>query len=221
MSDNPFDPRSLDELPSEIAIFPLSGATLLPGTQLPLNIFEPRYLNMVLDALAGSRMLAMVQPDPGHPESNPPVVYPVGCVGRIIAFNETGDGRLLISLQGVCRFRIAEELSTRRGYRRVRPAFEPYGDDLTGDPAFALDRDELRDAMAAYLDSNSIRIDWDALEKMPDASMVDFLCMHLPLASEEKQALVEAVDAQERVQRLMAVTQMSMSGGAEGQPTRH
>lgn len=221
MSDNPFDPRNLDELPSEIAIFPLGGATLLPGTQLPLNIFEPRYLNMVLDALAGSRMIAMVQPDPRHPESDPTKTYDVGCAGRIVAFNETGDGRILLSLQGVCRLRIAEELDPRRGYRRVRPDFEPFAADLREDPGFELDRDALREAMTDYLEGNGIRIDWDALEKMPDAQMVDFLSMHLPLAPEEKQALVEAMDAGDRVQRLMALTQMAVPGSVDTEPTRH
>jgi len=221
MRDNPFDPTSLDELPEAIAIFPLSRATLLPGTQLPLNIFEPRYLNMVLDALAGARLIGMVQPDPRHAGGEPVATYPVGCAGRIVAFNETGDGRLLISLQGVCRFRIVEELAVVRGYRRVRPSFAPFAADLRVEEGFELDRAALRESMGRYLDGNGIRVDWEALEKMSDARMVDFLAMHLPLSPEEKQALVEAPDAAARARSLMAVTRMAAVADSGAGATRH
>ncbi len=221
MSDNPFDPRTPGELPEILAIFPLPGATLLPGTQLPLNIFEPRYLNMVLDALGSGRMIGMVQPDPRRAGGEPVATYPVGCAGRIVAFNETGDGRILISLQGVCRFRLGEELPLQRGYRRVRPAWAPFAADLQACEDVSLDRDAFRAALTGYLDAHGIRVDWDALEKMADARMVDFLSMHLPLAPEEKQLLLEAPDAVRRARDLMAVTEMAARQGAGEGGTRH
>lgn len=221
MSENPFDPRSLDELPAELSIFPLAGATLLPGTQLPLNIFEPRYLNMVLDALGEHRLVGMIQPDPARQGPEPVMIYGVGCAGRIVAFNETADGRLLISLQGVCRFRVREELPLRRGYRRVRPDFESFAVDLRPAPAFGLDRGALRDSMSTYLEHKGIRVDWDALEKMSDGQMVDFLSMHLPLSLEDKQALVEATDPPSRAASLMALTRMASAEPPGAGATRH
>jgi len=209
MSDNPFDCRHVEDLPSTLAIFPLPGATLLPGTELPLNIFEPRYLNMVLDALGGQRLIGMLQPDPGVPAAEPVAVYGVGCAGRIVAFNETDDGRLLINLKGVCRFTVGEEQPLLRGYRRVTPDWSSFAADLAGDDAFVLERTEFRDGMDDYLHRNGIRVDWDALEKMSDQRMVDFLAMHLPLSPEEKQALLQAPDSRVRAQTLLAITRMA------------
>lgn len=221
MSDNPFDPDSVDDLPELLAIFPLAGATLLPRTQLPLNVFEPRYINMILDALGAGRLIGMVQPAAATSQVEPMPTYAVGCAGRIVAFNETGDGRLLISLHGVCRFRLGEDLPLHRGYRRVRPNWAPFAADLVPDGGFALDRGEFRGALDGYLDSNGIRVDWDALEKMSDVHMVDFLAMHLPLTPEEKQLLVEAPDTAARARDLMAVTRMAAGGEAQADPVRH
>lgn len=221
MSHNPFEPASVEALPEVLAIFPLAGATLLPRTQLPLNIFEPRYLNMVLDALGAGRMIGMVQPAAATSPAEPVPTYAVGCAGRIVAFNETGDGRLLISLHGVCRFRLGEELALHRGYRRVRPLWMPFAADLAPDGGFALDRTAFRDALDGYLDGNGIRVDWDALAKMSDDHMVDFLAMHLPLTPEEKQLLLEAPDTAARARDLMAVTRMAAGGESDAEPVRH
>lgn len=221
MSDNPFDIASLDALPGVLAIFPLAGATLLPRTQLPLNIFEPRYLNMILDALGAGRLIGMVQPASAVPQAEPVATYGVGCAGRIIAFNETGDGRLLISLQGVCRFRLGDELPLHRGYRRVHPIWAPFAADLACDGAFTLEREAFRGALDAYLDANGIRVDWDALGKMSDEHMVDFLAMHLPLTPEEKQLLLEAPETAARARDLMAVTRMAAGGDAPADRVRH
>ena len=225
MSQNPFDPESPDELPAQLPIFPLTGATLLPGTQLPLNVFEPRYLSMVLDALGDDRYIGMVQPDPSRSEEEPVPTYEVGCAGRIVAFNETPDGRLLISLQGVCRFRLSSELPLLRGYRRVEADWEPFGRDLVADARFQLDRESMREALSQYLEINGIRVDWDALDKMPDNRVVDFLSMHLPLEPEEKQALLEAPDTGTRATTLVTAAQMAVrtnrEGGVEGGSTRH
>ena len=221
MSDNPFEPGSVDALPELLAIFPLAGATLLPRTQLPLNIFEPRYINMILDALGAGRLIGMVQPAAAAAPVEPVPTYAIGCAGRIVAFNETGDGRLLISLQGVCRFRLGEELPLHRGYRRVRPIWTPFAADLAAPGGFVLDRGEFRGALDGYLDSNGIRVDWDALEKMSDEHMVDFLAMHLPLTPEEKQLLVEAPDTAARARDLMAVTRMAAGGEGPADCVRH
>jgi len=221
MSDNPFEIGSLGALPEVLAIFPLAGATLLPRTQLPLNIFEPRYLNMILDALGTGRMIGMVQPATPDSQAEPVPTCAVGCAGRIVAFNETGDGRLLISLQGVCRFRLGDELPLHRGYRRVRPVWAPFAADLAGDGVFALDRAAFRGALDGYLDGNGIRVDWDALEKMSDDHMVDFLAMHLPLTPQEKQLLLEAPDTAARARDLMAVTRMAAGGDARTDHVRH
>ena len=209
MSDNPFDVKRVEDLPTTLPIFPLPGATLLPGTELPLNIFEPRYLNMVLDAIGGQRLIGMLQPDPAAPAVEPVGVYGVGCAGRIVAFNETDDGRLLINLKGVCRFAVGDELPLLRGYRRVTPDWSAFAADLALDDAFTLERDAFRTGMDDYLHRNGIRVDWDALEEMSDQRMVDFLAMHLPLAPEEKQALLQAPDSGARAETLLAVTRMA------------
>ncbi len=219
MSENPFDPVTVAQLPERLAIFPLAGATLLPRTQLPLNIFEPRYLNMVLDALGAQRMIGMVQPDPRRPGEEPEATYRVGCAGRIVAFNETGDGRLLINLQGVCRFGLGEELPLHRGYRRVLPQWDAFASDLATPEEPELDRASFRDSLAAYLDGHGLRVDWDSLQSLPAARMVDFLAMHLPLAPEEKQALLEAPGPGQRARDLVTVTTMAVRPPPGG--TRH
>jgi Lon protease-like protein len=221
MSENPFDPQSLDELPRRVPVFPLTGATLLPGTQLPLNIFEPRYLNMVLDTMSGDRLIGMLQPDPTRPDEEPVATYPVGCAGRIVAFNETPDGRLLISLQGVCRFRVAAELPVQRGYRRVQADWQPFAVDLTPELAFSLDREAMRASLRGYLRARGIRVDWEALTKMHDYQVVDFLSMNLPFEPEEKQALLTAMSTGERAAALMTVAEMAASTDLDAGETRH
>jgi Lon protease-like protein len=221
MSDDPFDPRGVDDLPGELAIFPLAGATLLPGTQLPLNIFEPRYLNMVLDALGGARLIGMIQPDPRHGDGEPVTTYRVGCAGRIIAFSETGDGRLLVTLKGVCRFRPGEELPLSRGYRRVRADFAAFASDLDARPDFSLDRQAFRESLAPYLEAGGLRVDWEGLEKLSDEGLVDFLSTQLPLSPEDKQLLVEASDVESRAQALLAVAGMAVSASQAAPATRH
>src|SRR4051812_49374614 len=138
------------QLPTEFPIFPLPGAVLLPGGKLPLNIFEPRYLSMVEDALGEGRMLAMVQPDPARgPTPTGPAVYRVGCLGRISSFSETDDGRFLITLTGVTRYQIVVELEMRRGYRRVRADLSAFAADLEPETD-GIERRALLDALRAY-----------------------------------------------------------------------
>ncbi len=184
-------------LPATIPIFPLSGVLLLPRGRLPLNIFEPRYLAMTKDALGGERLIGMVQPSEpqddnrGGGQMNPPV-YPVGCAGRITAFAETDDGRYLITLTGVSRFRIREELPLLSGYRRVVADWAPFARDRdeTAEPGF--DRGRFARALKGYFAQRQISADWEAIEKAPGEHLLTSIAMLCPFAPNEKQALLEA-----------------------------
>jgi uncharacterized protein len=215
---NPFDP-GFEQLPDTLPIFPLSGVLLLPGGKLPLNVFEPRYLAMVFDALAGHRMIGMVQPlQPGGfagdglatGDGRPPV-HRIGCAGRIVSFNETEDGRLLLALSGVCRFEIVRELDPAQGgYRRVSSVFTPYRADLDhADDAVELDRERLMAALAAFFRSRHLSTDWEAVKQAADANLVASLSMVLPFGPAEKQALLEAADSTARAKLLIAFLEMN------------
>ena len=220
---NPFEP-SFEQLPETLPIFPLSGVLLLPGGKLPLNIFEPRYLAMIFDSLAGHRLVGMVQPmqpggfaGDGMPEPDgKPKVHRVGCAGRITSFSETDDGRLLLALSGVCRFEIGRELELAHGgYRRVSSIFAPYRDDLERpDQPVELDRERLMAALAAFFRSRNLSTDWEAVKKAADHNLVTSLSMVLPFGPAEKQALLEAEDSSARAKLLVAFLEM----GAFGQP---
>src|SRR5579862_9276470 len=140
-----------EDLPTEFAVFPLSGVLLLPRGRLPLNIFEPRYLAMTEDALANGRMFAMIQPDPALPDKpNGPALYRIGCLGRLSSFSETDDGRLLITLIGLTRFSIASEIDMRRGYRRVIGDFSAFRADMNDPADISIDREGLLGALRGY-----------------------------------------------------------------------
>jgi Lon protease-like protein len=220
---NPFEP-SFEQLPETLPIFPLSGVLLLPGGKLPLNIFEPRYLAMVFDALAGSRLIGMVQPmqpggyaGDGLPTSDGrPPVHRIGCAGRIVSFSETDDGRLLLALSGVCRFEIVRELDMAHGYRRVSSVFSSYREDLErAHEPVELDRERLMAALAAFFRGRNLSTDWDAVKKAGDANLVTSLSMVLPFGPAEKQALLEAADTTARAKLLVALLEMA----AFGQPS--
>jgi Lon protease-like protein len=198
---------SLDELPAEIAVFPLSGALLLPGGRLPLNIFEPRYLAMTLDSLGKGRMFGMIQPEPGGPRGETgPGLYRIGCLGRLSSFAETEDGRLLITLTGVIRFRVAEELAMRRGYRRVRPDYAGFEADLDlAEKPTGLDRAALFCALRAFFKARGIEANWEAIEQTSDAMLVLTLAMVCPFEVREKQALLVAATPEERAEMLVAL----------------
>ncbi len=218
-----FHPR-LAELPEEIAVFPLSGALLLPQGRLPLNIFEPRYLAMTLDALANGRMFGMIQPNPRTPHGDTgPGLYRVGCLGRLSSFSETDDGRLLVTLTGLARFRILEELPLDEGgYRRVRADYAPFARDLALDgPDPVMDRDELLAALRPYFRARGIDANWDAIGQMSDATLVTTLSMVCPFDVPEKQALLEAPDCAERARMLVALMRMGAAANApsEGRPS--
>ncbi|WP_439594415.1 LON peptidase substrate-binding domain-containing protein [Falsiroseomonas sp.] len=208
---------AFDALPSEIPIFPLSGALLLPGGRLPLNIFEPRYLAMVEDALAAGRFLGMVQPDPGLPRTElGSQIYRIGCLGRLSSFAETEDGRYLITLTGVIRYRILEEAGLRRGYRRARVEYGDYGPDLVAEgPAPQIDRAALLAALRPYFRARGIEANWEAVENTGDAMLVTTLSMLCPFEVREKQALLEAASVEDRAAMLVALMQMGSHGMAQ------
>ena len=199
------------DLPQVIPVFPLAGAIVLPRGQLPLNIFEPRYLNMVDDAMAGDRIIGMIQPA-GGPKTLP-VLSPVGCAGRITSFAETSDGRYLITLTGVCRFRVSSELPSQAPYRQVRALFQPFEADLTtATDEAGFDRHLFLDALKAYLEHRGLEIDWETAEGAPVEALVNSLAMALPFEAAEKQALLEAAAVEDRARALTALLRIDAAG---------
>jgi Lon protease-like protein len=207
--------RGPEAVPAVIPVFPLLGALLLPRGQMPLNIFEPRYLAMVDDALrSGDRLIGMIQPDPAHPGADPdkPQLFHVGCVGRMTQFAESGDGRYLIQLTGVARFRVAEELSVATPYRQCRVTYQPFADDFTprlGEDA--VDRKALLRALTAFLKANNLKADWEGIENAPNEALVNALAMMSPYEAAEKQAMLEAPDLKTRAEILVAVTEIELA----------
>jgi len=207
--------REPEAVPDVIPVFPLPGALLLPRGQMPLNIFEPRYLAMIDDALrSGDRLIGMIQPDPTRPGADPdkPHLFQVGCVGRMTQFAESGDGRYLIQLTGVARFRIAEELSVTTPYRQCRVTYQPFVDDFT--PRMGedeVDRKALLRALTSFLKSNNLKADWEGIENAPNEALVNTLAMMSPYDAAEKQALLEAPDLKTRAEILVAVTEIELA----------
>lgn len=199
------------DLPQVIPVFPLAGAIVLPRGQLPLNIFEPRYLNMVDDAMAGDRIIGMIQPA-GGPVALPSL-SPVGCAGRITSFAETSDGRYLITLTGVCRFRVLTELPSQAPYRLIRAQFAPFERDLTAvTDESGFDRHQFLDALRLYLEHRGLDIDWDTAEGAPVEALINSLAMALPFEAAEKQALLEALAIDDRARALTALLRIDAAG---------
>ena len=201
------------ELPEVIPVFPLPGALLLPRGQMPLNIFEPRYLQMIDDTLRdGHRLIGMIQPDPHlRGSETKPALFKIGCVGRITQFAESGDGRYLIELTGVSRFRIEEELKVLTPYRQCRVTFAPFADDFVARKGEdAVDRDAVVAALRDFLKANKLKADWDGIENAPNEALVNALAMMSPYGTAEKQALLEAPDLKTRAEILVAVTEIEL-----------
>lgn len=205
------------DLPDEIPLFPLSGALLLPGGNLPLNIFEPRYLAMIDDALAGNRLIGMIQPDlSGTGDAAGPGLCRMGCIGRLTGMQETGDGRYLINLTGICRFSLVREAESRRGYRRGQITVDPQElQPQAGDEA--VDRERLLDTFRRYLKANSMEADWESVERTDDETLVTVLCMMSPYGPAEKQALLEADTLRERAETLVAITEIALARSDAGE----
>ena len=211
--------RGSADLPEVIPVFPLPGALLLPRGQLPLNIFEPRYLAMVDDSFRdGHRLIGMIQPDPAHsgPEDKP-MLFKVGCIGRITQLAETGDGRYLLQLTGVVRFRVVEELHVATLYRQCRITTIPFADDFIARKGEdAVDRKAVLGALTAFLKANKLKTDWQGVESAPNEALVNALAMMSPYGAAEKQALLEAPDLKSRAEILIAVTEMELAKKTAG-----
>lgn len=215
---------TLADFPATLPIFPLSGVLLLPRGQLPLNIFEPRYRNMTQDALAADRLIGMIQPV--APEERPVTpdgriknldgeqlpLYTTGCAGRIGAFEETQDGRFLLSLTGVARFTLGSEIQTTRGYRRFEVNWDSFKDDLTVGDASPLDRTNLLAALRRFFSTQNISVDWTAIEAAEDEALITALSMQAPFGPAEKQALLEANSLTDRCDILTAIAEMAAHG---------
>lgn len=206
------------DLPEVIPVFPLAGALLLPGGNLPLNIFEPRYLAMIDDALSSNRLIGMIQPDlAGRECENGPALCQLGCIGRLTGFQETGDGRYMINLTGVCRFQMVTEVDPKHGYRQVKAHVDPaeFIESGTPDAGQDIDRKLLLTTFRRYLEANNLSTDWDAVEQTDNETLVTALCMMSPYGPAEKQALLEADDIKTRADTLVAITEIELAKNAD------
>ena len=206
--------RSEKDVPAHVPLFPLSGALLLPGGQMPLNIFEPRYLAMIDDAMAADRIVAVIQPQfdvAGETEKEEcPKLCSVGTLGRITSLSETGDGRYIISLNGICRFRMLDEVTAKKAYRQGHIA--PFLHDLTADSGDeSVDRDALLESFRAYLEANDLEADWESVEQASNSTLVNTMSMMAPYGPAEKQALLEAPDLKTRADTLIAITEIALA----------
>ena len=210
--------RKTSDLPETISLFPLTGAILFPHANLPLNIFEPRYLNMIDDAMRGDRLIGMIQPLQSEADAAQPALSKTGCVGRIVSYSETDDGRYLIALKGVCRFELIGELDQTTPYRRANVDYDPYKHDLDP-PSDQADESDLREnlliALRDYLGRNDLKTDWSAVENAPLETLIHALASGSPFSPVEKQLLLEAGDLKDRCAALIALLQVnaSQSGG--------
>ena len=206
--------RGPEDLPPIIPVFPLPGALLLPRGQMPLNIFEPRYLAMVDDALlSGHRLIGMIQPDVTHSRNEvKPVLFQVGCVGRMTQLAESGDGRYILELTGIVRFKVLEEISVSTPYRQCRVDFRPYVDDFIARKGEEdVDRETVLSVLTDFLKANNLKVDWAGIESAPNEALVNALAMMSPYGPPEKQAMLEAQDLKTRAEILIAVTQMDLA----------
>ena len=206
--------RTETDIPGVVPLFPLSGALLLPSGQMPLNIFEPRYLEMIDDVIAGDRVVAIIQPRFDREEKATgeecPALCQVGTLGRITSLSETGDGRYIISLVGICRFRLLEEAAQKTAYRQGRIA--PFLNDLSSDNgADKVNREALLESFRAYLDYNNLEADWESVSQASNTTLVNTMSMMAPYGPAEKQALLEAPDLKTRADTLVAITEIALA----------
>ncbi|MBO67201.1 MAG: peptidase S16 [Acidiferrobacteraceae bacterium] len=215
---SPFTPNIL-ELPNALPIFPLNGAVVLPHGQLPLNIFENRYLNMVSDTLAGNRLIGMIQPIDGE-KDEPLDVYRTGCVGRIASFTETRDGRIQIVLSGICRFDIERELQDINDYRYAEVSWDRFAHDFD-DSEIDYCRDRLLSIVKKYLNLQGLTIEWKLLDNLEFPELIDTLCSILPFLPREKQGLVESLTIQDRCELLAALCEFAVQPASGGEDLTH
>nr|WP_088345631.1 MULTISPECIES: LON peptidase substrate-binding domain-containing protein [Rhodomicrobium] len=217
--------RKPSDLPDLVPVFPLQGCILLPRSTLPLNIFEPRYLEMVDEALAGERIIGIVQPKSSTDDQESPIgkstpLRQTGCAGRLTAYSETDDGRVLITLTGIARFAIVDEKPSQKAFRVCRVSYAPYETDFVrGHGQDAVDWPRLLQVLKTYLTARQLSADWQSIERSPAELLVNTLSMISPYGPEEKQALLEAVDLKERSEVLMALAQMELATPEDGSGT--
>lgn len=204
--------QSVADLPASIPVFPLEGVLLLPRCQLPLNIFEPRYLQMTDDALRGGRIIGLVQPDEqAVANSDKPALLKIGCAGRLTSYTETLDGRTLITLTGITRFRITGELETTTPYRQCTVDWTEFADDLKPEfGAEGVSRERLLDILKQYLDTHGLQADWRTIKLSTNETLVNSLSLISPYGPREKQALLEAKTLEDRNQMLIALTEVAL-----------
>lgn len=205
MDLNPYAPE-FETLPETLPVFPLSEAFLLPTGYLPLNIFEPRYKQMVLDAMASDRLIGMIQP---AEESENPALRKTGCAGKITEFSETPDGRFIIKLAGVYRFDVKEEIKTDRLYRTVKPVWSAYKNDIKAHRCLNINRDKLKELLKSYFSKQEMSCDWQKFEGVPDGKLITCLSMVCPFEPSEKQAILEAPCCKTRAEMFMTLLEMA------------
>jgi uncharacterized protein len=205
------------EMPTTIPLFPLTGALLLPRRPIQLTVFEPRYLEMLDDALSGERLVGVIQPSSEEETSDTaPELYPLGCAGRIVQYAEIGDGRCFLTLMGVARFHLTAEEPTDRPYRIAKPDYSAFAEDfLEGAGEAAVDRDDLIAALKRFAEVNEIKVVWSDIKKASNEALVNGLSMMSPCGPREKQALLEARDLKSRAEMLVAITTIELARGQD------
>jgi Lon protease-like protein len=212
--------RAPADLPKIIPLFPLSGSLLLPRTDLPLNIFEPRYLAMIEDAMKDQRIIGIIQPVENDSAAKPKLET-VGCAGRITSYSETDDGRLLITITGVCRFKLKKESATKTPYRQANVDYKPFAIDFVSETgARSVNRDQLITAFRQYLEANNMSADWQEVQAVSTEVLVNTLSLLAPYPPREKQALLEAPDLKSRADVLVALTEIALAKSSSGKPQR-
>ncbi len=206
------------DLPSVVPLFPLPGALLLPRARLPLHLFEPRYLAMLDDVLKSSdRLIGMIQPR-DVPGSNEKRLHAIGCAGRVTAFSETEDGRYMITLTGISRFRVAREVEEFSPYRRAEVDWAPFNRDLgaqESDPEFQ--RKPFLALLGRYFQAQELSTDWGSLKEADDELLINSLSMLCPLPPEDRQALLEAPTLTTRRETLVTLFEFALRGGTDGE----
>lgn len=215
--------RDTSALPDVLPVFPLTRALLLPRGELPLNIFEPRYLAMIDDAIAARRIIGMIQPLSGQDERDAaPALHKIGCAGRITRFLETGDGRYLISLTGITRFHIEEELTTTLAYRQCRVRYDHFLKDLEpGAGEEDVDRSGMIRMLREFAEGSKLDVDWTSIDAAPNEALVNALAMMSPFGPDEKQALLEAIDLKSRAEILVALAELDLAQNSDDPPHFH
>jgi uncharacterized protein len=210
------------EMPATIPLFPLAGALLLPRRPIQLTVFEPRYLEMLDDALSGDRLIAIIQPADEEASDETPDLYPLGCAGRIVQYSEIGDGRCFLTLMGVGRFRLISEIPSQRPYRVAVADYTDFAEDFSeGAGEAAVDREDLLDTLKRFAEVNEIKVAWGDIKKASNEALVNALSMMSPCGPKEKQALLEAPDLKSRAEMLVAITTVGLARGEDASMQLH